>query len=65
MTANKDFDLYQLPEDYTVIRQATREVCDAEVATRATEADETSEFPQKSYEALRDADLHAPHIPEE
>ncbi|QSB04873.1 acyl-CoA dehydrogenase family protein [Natronoglycomyces albus] len=65
MTANKDFDLYQLPEDYTVIRQATREVCDAEVAPRATEADESAQFPQKSYEALRAADLHAPHIPEQ
>ncbi|GLZ76296.1 acyl-CoA dehydrogenase [Actinorhabdospora filicis] len=59
------FEAYRLPEEHEAIRAATREVCDAEVAPRAAEADETAEFPRESYEALRAADLHAPHIPEE
>jgi len=59
------FDAYRLPEEHEAIRAAAREVCDAEVAPRAAEADDTATFPQASYEALRSADLHAPHVPEE
>ena len=60
-----DFDVYQLPEDHQTVRAAVREVCDARVAPNAAEADETSEFPKASYEALRSSDFHAPHIPAE
>ena len=60
-----DFDAYRLPEDHEIIRAAVREVCDARVAPNAAEADENSEFPKASYDALRAADFHAPHIPEE
>ena len=59
------FDVYRLPEDHETIRAAVREVCDARVAPHAAEADESGEFPKASYEALRAADFHAPHIPEE
>src|SRR5919199_1479254 len=59
------FEVYQLPEDHETIRAAVREVCDAKVAPHAAEADETGEFPKASYDALRAADFHAPHIPEE
>src|SRR5919202_2395490 len=59
------FDVYQLPEDHEAIRAAVREVCEARVAPHAAEADETGEFPQASYEALRASDFHAPHIPTE
>ncbi|HLL66230.1 MAG TPA: acyl-CoA dehydrogenase family protein [Micromonosporaceae bacterium] len=59
------FDLYQLPEDYQVIREAARAVCEGKVAPNAAAADEASEFPQASYDALRAADFHAPHIPVE
>ena len=59
------FDVYQLPEDHETIRAAVREVCDARVAPHAAEADESSEFPKASYDALRAADFHAPHIPTE
>jgi alkylation response protein AidB-like acyl-CoA dehydrogenase len=59
------FDVYRLPEDHETIRAAVREVCDARVAPHAAEADESSEFPKASYDALRAADFHAPHIPEE
>ena len=60
-----EFDVYRLSEDHEAIRAAVREVCDARVAPNAAEADENSEFPKASYEALRQADFHAPHIPEE
>ncbi|HEX2143907.1 MAG TPA: acyl-CoA dehydrogenase family protein, partial [Glycomyces sp.] len=59
------FSPYQLPEEYADIRSATREVCDAGVAPHAAEADATATFPEQSYESLKSADLHAPHIPAE
>jgi alkylation response protein AidB-like acyl-CoA dehydrogenase len=59
------FSPYQLPEEYADIRSATREVCDTGVAPHAAEADATATFPKRSYEALKSADLHAPHIPAE
>ncbi len=59
------FEAYRLPEEHEAVREAVRAVCDAKVAPNAAEADETGEFPKASYEALRAADFHAPHIPEE
>ena len=47
------FDVYQLPEEHEAIREAVREVCAGKVAPNAAEADETGEFPQASYDALR------------
>ncbi|MEE6257602.1 acyl-CoA dehydrogenase family protein [Plantactinospora sonchi] len=64
-SAGSVFDAYQVPEEHEMVRAAVREVCDAKVAPNAAEADETSEFPKQSYEALRAADFHAPHIPEQ
>jgi alkylation response protein AidB-like acyl-CoA dehydrogenase len=58
------FDVYRLPEEHAAIRDAVREVCAAKVAPNAAAADENSEFPVASYDALRAADFHAPHIPE-
>ncbi|MER7888215.1 acyl-CoA dehydrogenase family protein [Micromonospora sp. NPDC094482] len=65
MAAEESFDVYRLPEEHEAIREAVREVCTAKVAPNAAEADETGEFPKASYEALRAADFHAPHIPVE
>src|SRR5919107_3249851 len=59
------FEMYRLPEEHRAVREAVREVCDAKVAPNAAAADESSEFPHASYDALRAADFHAPHIPEE
>jgi alkylation response protein AidB-like acyl-CoA dehydrogenase len=61
----ESFEAYRLPEEHEAVREAVRAVCDAKVAPNAAEADETSEFPKASYDALRAADFHAPHIPEE
>ncbi|MBC8994732.1 acyl-CoA dehydrogenase family protein [Micromonospora chalcea] len=65
MAAEQSFDVYRLPEEHEAIREAVREVCAAKVAPHAAEADETGEFPKASYEGLRSADFHAPHIPVE
>ncbi|ROO51676.1 alkylation response protein AidB-like acyl-CoA dehydrogenase [Micromonospora sp. Llam0] len=65
MTSGPAFDVYQLPEEHAAIREAVREVCDAKVAPNAAEADETAQFPTASYDALRAADFHAPHVPEQ
>jgi alkylation response protein AidB-like acyl-CoA dehydrogenase len=59
------FDVYELPEEHQAIRDAVRAVCDGKVAPNAAAADENSEFPQASYDALRASDFHAPHIPAE
>src|SRR5574342_706257 len=63
--AQMAFDLYQLPEEHEAIRQAVRAVCEGKVAPNAAHADAVSEFPQASYDALRAADFHAPHVPEQ
>ncbi|NLU79403.1 acyl-CoA dehydrogenase [Micromonospora sp. HNM0581] len=65
MAAEQSFDAYRLSEEHEAIREAVREVCTAKVAPNATEADETGEFPKASYDALRAADFHAPHVPVE
>jgi acyl-CoA dehydrogenase len=59
-----DFPLFALPEDHEMLRAAVREVVRDKVAPNAAEADATSTFPRKSYEALIASDFHAPHIPE-
>ncbi|WP_433080512.1 acyl-CoA dehydrogenase family protein [Dactylosporangium sp. CA-052675] len=57
------FEVYSLPEEHIAVREAVRAVCDGKVAPNAAAADESSEFPQASYDALRASDFHAPHIP--
>jgi alkylation response protein AidB-like acyl-CoA dehydrogenase len=60
-----DFDLYELPDEYHALRSTIREIAEERIAPNAAEADETSQFPEASYEALRQTDFHAPHIPEQ
>jgi alkylation response protein AidB-like acyl-CoA dehydrogenase len=59
-----DVDLFQLPEEHRLLRETVRAVSESKIAPHAAEADERSEFPQASYDALVAADLHALHIPE-
>jgi alkylation response protein AidB-like acyl-CoA dehydrogenase len=58
------FPYFALSEEHAAIRTAVRDVCEAKVAPHAAEVDESAEFPQAAYDALRAADFHAPHIPE-
>ncbi len=57
-------DMFRPTEEHEAFRAAAREVCEAKVAPNAAEADELAEFPKASYEALRAADFHAPHVPQ-
>ena len=57
--------MYRPSEEHEAFRAAVREVCDAKVAPHAAEADELAQFPKASFEALRAADFHAPHVPEQ
>jgi alkylation response protein AidB-like acyl-CoA dehydrogenase len=58
------FDAFTLSGEHLMLRESVRALADAEIAPYAAEVDEKSEFPQKAYEALVKAEMHAPHIPE-
>ncbi|MGH8969561.1 MAG: acyl-CoA dehydrogenase family protein [Actinomycetes bacterium] len=60
-----DFDLYRPSDEHLMLREAVRGVCDDKIAPLAAEVDAAAEFPQASYDALRQADFHAVHIPED
>ncbi len=59
-----DFDLFRLSPEHDMLRESVRAVCEDKIAPLAAEVDESGEFPQASYDALRKADFHAVHIPE-
>ncbi|WP_020576869.1 acyl-CoA dehydrogenase family protein [Actinopolymorpha alba] len=59
-----DTPLFAPTPEHEAIREACRAVCDDKVAPNAAEVDQQAVFPQASYDALRAADFHAPHIPE-
>ena len=61
---NGNFDLFQLSEEHLALREAVRDLALAKIAPRAADIDESGEFPQDVYEALRAAGFHAIHIPE-
>ena len=58
-------DLFTLSEEHREIRAAVRAVCEAKVAPYAAEVDEQARYPEEAEKALRQADFHAPHVPEE
>src|SRR3712207_3267844 len=59
------FDLYRLPDEHLMVREAVRELAAKEIAPHAADVDERSRFPQEAYDALRALGFHAPHVPEE
>jgi alkylation response protein AidB-like acyl-CoA dehydrogenase len=60
-----DFPLFALSEEHRAIREAVRDLCEAKVAPYAAEVDEDGRYPEEAEKALRQADFHAPHVPEE
>jgi alkylation response protein AidB-like acyl-CoA dehydrogenase len=58
-------DTYRLPEEHVLLRDTVRQLAEDKIAPRAAEVDATGEFPWDVYDALRKAELHAVHIPEE
>ncbi|MBA2444670.1 MAG: acyl-CoA dehydrogenase family protein [Nocardioidaceae bacterium] len=59
-----DFPMFALSDEHRAVREAVRALCDAKVAPHAASVDEAGAFPEASFAALRQADFHAPHIPE-
>jgi alkylation response protein AidB-like acyl-CoA dehydrogenase len=59
-----DFDLFRTSEEHELLRASVRALAEAKIAPHAAEADDRSEFPQASYEAMIAGDVHAVHIPE-
>jgi alkylation response protein AidB-like acyl-CoA dehydrogenase len=59
------FETYRLADEHQMLRESARQLAEDKIAPRAAETDETAEFPWDVYDALRKADLHAVHIPEE
>src|SRR3954462_7335973 len=57
--------LFALTEEHRAIREAVRDLCEAKVAPYAADVDENARYPQEAADALRAADFHAPHVPEE
>ena len=64
-SARERFPHFQVTDDHEMLRDVVRSLCEAKVAPNAARVDELGEFPQASYDALRAADFHAPHVPEE
>ena len=59
------FDAYSLSEEHIALRDAVRDLVTDKVTPYAAEVDESATFPQAAYDALRAADLHAVHVPEQ
>ena len=58
-------DGFALSEEHLALQETARQVVADKVTPYAAEVDETASFPQAAYDALRRADLHAVHVPEE
>lgn len=56
---------FALSEEHQAVREAVRSLCEAKVAPHAADVDEQARFPAEAAVALRSADFHAPHVPEE
>ncbi|HAM24512.1 MAG TPA: acyl-CoA dehydrogenase [Actinobacteria bacterium] len=59
------FDLYELSEEHRALREAIRDLSDAQIAPFAAEVDEQARFPEEARKALTAAEMHALHVPEE
>jgi len=58
------FDLFKLSDEHLMLRETVRAIAEDKIVPHAADVDEHSRFPQEAYNALRAADLAAPHIPE-
>ncbi|HEX6470460.1 MAG TPA: acyl-CoA dehydrogenase [Streptosporangiaceae bacterium] len=55
---------YEPTEEHDMLRRSVRDLAEAEIAPHAADVDELSRFPDEAYAALKQAELHAVHIPE-
>ncbi|KJE25567.1 acyl-CoA dehydrogenase [Frankia torreyi] len=61
---NPSFDLYQLAEEHTALREAVRTLAEKDIAPFAADVDEHERFPDQAREALDRAGFAAVHVPE-
>jgi alkylation response protein AidB-like acyl-CoA dehydrogenase len=62
---DQSYGLFTLTEEHELLRSAVRQLADDKIAPRASEIDETAEYPWDVHEALKAADLLGIHVPEE
>ncbi len=55
---------FALTEEQDLFRKTVRDIAEAKIAPRATEIDETGEFPWDVFEVLKQNDLLGLHVPE-
>ena len=65
MGSGADFDLFKISDEHRMLRDVTRQMVEEKIVPFAAAVDEEARFPQEAYDAMRELDLHAPHIPEE
>lgn len=65
LAGNGDFDLYAPAPEHVELRAAVRGLVEDKIAPMAAEVDQSGEFPQAAYDALRLSGFHAIHIPTE
>ncbi len=65
MGSGADFDLFKISDEHRMLRDVTRKMVDEKIAPYAAAVDDEARFPHEAYDAMREVDLHAPHIPEE
>ena len=58
-------ETYTLSEEHRALQSAVRELVADKVTPYAAAVDEEARFPQEAFDAMRAADLHAVHIPEQ
>jgi alkylation response protein AidB-like acyl-CoA dehydrogenase len=58
-------DTFRPSDEHEQLRWLARALVDDKIAPFAAQVDERSSFPQEAYDALRAADLHAVHVPEQ
>lgn len=59
-----EYPAFDVPEEHRALRESVRALAEDKIAPRATEVDESGEFPWDVHEALAKAELAAVHIPE-
>jgi alkylation response protein AidB-like acyl-CoA dehydrogenase len=64
MDPDRPLPPYEPTEEHEMLRQSVRDLAEAEIAPYAAEVDAKPRFPDEAYQALKQAELHAVHIPE-
>ncbi len=64
MDPDTDFPVYSLPEEHRMLREAIRSICEDRIAPYAAAVDAEERFPQEAFDALKQSDFAAIHVPE-